>query len=621
MKNPLTEHFDNWVKIGSSSQILEWVNEGVIFPFSQDIQGFEYNNKHFSQNETAFLHKEVSDLLLLGYIETCDYVPLCVSPIGCVKKKNGSFRLITDLRTLNNKCIAPKFKYEDIETVKNCVKPGDYMITADLKNGFFHVPVNINQRDYLGFKFNNQYYRWTVLPFGHCCSPYFFNKVLRPVITYLRSIGIRTVLYVDDFIVFAPLNLVYEHRNLFIDLLQSLGLTINFEKSDLVPSLSKTFIGYVIDNTCSRTIIKVTPNRIRKVKKDIGRVLKHQSVTARGLARIAGQCVSMSKCILPAKLLLRNVYRLLKTRLTWRDVLKLDSCTKNDLKWWFESLSQWNGVIVECKPIDCQLVTDASSIAWGAWTGSQKAQGFWNNRVAYSSSNYRELLAVYMGLMSFRRILRNKHVQILSDNITVVAFVNKFGGASTELDCLARDIHLMAIENKITLQAAYLSGVENWKADQLSRMSSTYEWMLHPNLFQLLDRVWGPHQVDRFASFMTTHLPEYNSMFWDPLTHGVDALAQTDWASKNNYVNPPFALIPKVLDIIQSQGAIATLIAPKWEGQFWYQRLQSMLIDQPIRLPTSPRTILAIGPKAEPLKNVRWKLYAWRICGRLDSDA
>ena len=87
MKNPLTEHFDNWVKIGSSSQILEWVNEGVIFPFSQDIQGFEYNNKHFSQNETAFLHKEVSDLLLLGYIETCDYVPLCVSPIGCVKKE------------------------------------------------------------------------------------------------------------------------------------------------------------------------------------------------------------------------------------------------------------------------------------------------------------------------------------------------------------------------------------------------------------------------------------------------------------------------------------------------------------------------------------------------------
>ena len=55
-----------------------------------------------------------------------------MSPIGCVKTKNGSFRLITNLRTLNDKCTLPKFKYEDIESVKNCVKPGDYMVTADL---------------------------------------------------------------------------------------------------------------------------------------------------------------------------------------------------------------------------------------------------------------------------------------------------------------------------------------------------------------------------------------------------------------------------------------------------------------------------------------------------------
>ena len=103
-----------------------------------------------------------------------------------------------------------------------------------------------------------------------------------------------------------------------------------------------------------RTVIKVILDRIKKTRKDIGRVLRNQSVTARGLARIAGQCVSMSKCVLPAKLLLRNVYRLMNR----------------------ESLTQWNGIIVESKPIDCQLVTDVSSIAWGAWTGSLKAQGF-----------------------------------------------------------------------------------------------------------------------------------------------------------------------------------------------------------------------------------------------------
>ena len=190
-------------------------------------------------------------------------------------------------------------------------------------------------------------------------------------------------------------------------------------------------------------VIKVILDRIRKIRKDIGRVLRNQSVTARGLARIAYQCVSMSKCVLPAKLLLRNVYRLLKTRLSWRDVLHWDYCTSNDLKLWFESLTQWNGIIVESKPIDCQLVTDASSIhvAWGAWTGSLKAQGFElvlePSRGVLQFKLPRTVSSIYGVDVVQNNFKKNKHVQILSDNITVVAFVNKFGGASTELDCLA----------------------------------------------------------------------------------------------------------------------------------------------------------------------------------------
>ena len=122
------------------------------------------------------------------------------------------------------------------------------------------------------------------------------------------------------------------------------------------------------------------------------------------------------------------------------------------MRWWFKSLEQWNGVIIENKPIDSQLVTEVSSIAWGALTDAHKTQEFLNNCVAYESSNYKDLLAVYMGLRSFKNILRNKHVQILSDNITVVAFVNKFGGVSIELDCLVQDIHLIAMDSQIVSQ-------------------------------------------------------------------------------------------------------------------------------------------------------------------------
>ena len=112
---------------------------------------------------------------------------------------------------------------------------------------------------------------------------------------------------------------------------------------------------------------------------------------------------------------------------------------------------------------------------------------------------------------------------------------------------------------------------------------------------------------------MRTQLSLYNSWFWDPMSSSVEALAQNDWTYVNNYVNAPFTLLPRVLEVIK---ATATVIAPWWEGQIWFQTLISMLKDNPIHLLMSPGTVIKIGPRAEPFKSRNWKLYAWRLCGQ-----
>ena len=453
-----------------------------------------------------------------------------------------------------------------------------------------------------------------MLPFGHNCSPYFFTKVLRPVVRFFRQIGLRVVLYVDDFILFASREDISRHKHLFLDTLQELGWVVNFEKSDLDPSQGKEYIGYFINTAGDKVLITIPQRRVSILRRDIRRVLKQASVSARGLARICGQCVSMYKCVFPAKLFLRNSYRLLASKKSWSDILTLDQSTVNDLSWWLNALGEWNGLVVGDTTVDIQMVTDASGYGWGAWIPGHEAQGFWDRHLAYQSSNYRELFTVLMGLRSFRKFLVNKTVQVMSDNITTVALINKMGGAIQSLDQVARAIHVEAMDMNVKLVASYLSGVKNWHADQLSRRRSTYEWMLHPRLFGLLDKYWGPHQVDRFASLMTTQLPMYNSLFWDPGTSGVDALAQKDWGEFNNFVNAPFALIPRVLQVVKQQKAVATVIAPWWESQVWFRQLVSMSIEEPIRLPVSNRTVIAVGA-TEPLKNRAWQIYAWRISG------
>ena len=113
-----------------------------------------------------------------------------------------------------------------------------------------------------------------------------------------------------------------------------------------------------------------------------------------------------------------------------------------------------------------------------------------------------------------------------------------------------------------------------------------------------------------------TQLPRYNSLYYDPFTEGVDALAQRDWTRMNNYVNAPFFLIPRVLDVIESQRAVATVIAPFWPAQTWFSRLVRLAVSPPIVLPMNPRTIWAVNSRAEPLRNSRWKIGVWRISGR-----
>ena len=103
------------------------------------------------------------------------------------------------------------------------------------------------------------------------------------------------------------------------------------------------------------------------------------------------------------------------------------------------------------------------------------------------------------------------------------------GGPSPNLTNIASKIWTVLVENQITDQVRHLSGLRNFAADQLSRLSSRYEWMLHPAIFQYMDMVWGPHTCDGFAFYPTCQNSLYNSFHADPATSGIDALVQMDW--------------------------------------------------------------------------------------------
>jgi ribonuclease HI len=496
------------------------------------------------------------------------------------------------------------------------------LVTIDLKDGFHHVPVNDDSVGYLGFEWKKVIYTWNVCPFGLSCSPYFFVKTLRPCIEYFRQQGIRLLCYMDDILIAASPENIIAHRDLVLSVLQGLGWHVNFEKSSLEVKTCTEYLGYIVDSVGKTNVpeIRVPNYKLKKLSKDIRRALDKKTITARHLARIIGQCSAMCRAIFPGKLQLRNAYRLLRSKLNWESTLYWTDSVIQDLKWWMTALHSWNGVAIIGSPVDLQVETDASGIGWGVSFGDKKAQGLWTKHLAYQSSNYRELFTVLMALKTFKEEFRGKNIQILSDNVTTVAYLNHMGGPYKDLTDLARVIWLECLQNRTNIVSRHLRGLLNTRADHLSRLIDKFEWRLHPRLFRMLDVMWGPHTIDRFASLTTTHLARYNSRYCDPNSVGVDALAQKDWHTNNNYVNPPFRLIPEVLKVAKEQKALVTIIAPWWPAQPWFQELRRLSIRPPVRLPNTWRSVLPMTTLIvpEPLLNRKWKLYAWRIDGKPD---
>ena len=118
---------------------------------------------------------------------------------------SGKKRLVIDLRHSNQYLLKDSFKYEDLRTAMLLFQKEDYLFSFDLKSGYHHVDIHKQHQKYLRFAWDMghglQHYMFKVLPFGLATACYIFTKLLRPLVKYWRSQGLRAIIYLDDDIV------------------------------------------------------------------------------------------------------------------------------------------------------------------------------------------------------------------------------------------------------------------------------------------------------------------------------------------------------------------------------------------------------------------------------------
>ncbi|KAJ1206681.1 hypothetical protein NDU88_002082 [Pleurodeles waltl] len=110
------------------------------------------------------------------------------------------------------------------------------MVSVDLQDEYFHIPILKLHRKYLRFVVGSQHYQFAVLPFGLTSAPRVFTKVMAVVAAELRRRGIAVFPFLDDWLIKAKTpELVRRHLQSTTQLLFDLGFSINVPKSHLSP--------------------------------------------------------------------------------------------------------------------------------------------------------------------------------------------------------------------------------------------------------------------------------------------------------------------------------------------------------------------------------------------------
>ena len=493
------------------------------------------------------------------------------------------------------------------------------------------------------------------LSFGARASPLVFTKHMRALVKFLRQHAIAVVIYLDDlaFVVEGSRAAALRARDFVERTLQQAGLTRHLHKGQFAePSqVLHDHLGYEVN--LPRNLLRIPERRCEKIRSLALALLREarrnqRLVPTQLLRQFTGTACSTSRAVRPARFHLRALYDC--THLAGPRS-RLSRTALHDLQFWaaftFESVD--NGVPLWASPTTRALYTDASgSVGWGgvlppeeeqrrlclafdrqphldaeqlhAAAGiacpqhllptSHQCSAAWDADLLPLHINFKELRAVHLALRYWRADLRGRRVLLFVDNMTVMHLLRSGSSRSPLLMAELRQVWAFLRAEHIDLQAVHIATGSN-PADQPSRRWHRDAWTFREGCRrQLRALAPRPFSLDPFGTVRATSMaPSSCVLHTEGQGTPVDGFS-VSWKRQSLFLNPPWAVIGRVLLKIQEDRAQGVLVLPLWPSQAWWP-LALRLRARWVRLPPPRACVLPLhrGP-VEPFAHFTTRMVA-----------
>ena len=436
----LKQFFLQWRCLTSDQFILDSVQHYKIEFVQYPEQEFVPKEIIFTPQEQSIIGEEISKLLRKGVItEASHCTGEYISTIFIRPKKDGTHRLILNLKKFNEYVEYRHFKMGTLQSAIRLMKHNCYMASVNLRDAYFSIPIDEEHQKFLRFLWRGKLFQFTCLPNGLSCAPRLFTKVLKPVYATLTRKGHLNVGYIDDsYLQGDTVGECNDNISDTSDLFTKLGFIIQPLKSLFQPTQILIFLRFVL-NLVNMTV-SLTPEKVNQIKEKCFGLLSNVNMTIHDLEEVIGLLVSSFPGVLQGPLFYRHLENDKTTALrenkgNYYAHMKLSEESQRELQWWCDNIESVDyPICIPNSKIHVTLYTDALNDGWGAVMGTSKTGGRWKETEGPHHINCLELTAVFYGLKAFCSNEHSVHIRVYSDNTTTVNYINSMGGTHS-MEC------------------------------------------------------------------------------------------------------------------------------------------------------------------------------------------
>lgn len=126
------------------------------------------------------IERNIDEMLEYNIIEPS--ISPWASPIVLVKKKDNSYRFCVDYRRLNASTVKDAYPLPRIDESLEQLSGYSWFSTLDMFSGYWQVELDPADKTKTAFATRRGLFQFRVMPFGLCCAPATFERLMETVL-------------------------------------------------------------------------------------------------------------------------------------------------------------------------------------------------------------------------------------------------------------------------------------------------------------------------------------------------------------------------------------------------------------------------------------------------------